>query len=320
MKKRTLNTTLLAFLLPLVTLTCGPFDYGESNEFVCLGKWNSNLQTCDGECAEPYITCGGTCCQPSYCSDDLCCSPECEDKECGDNGCGGSCGTCLEGWQCSDDLCCSPDCEDKECGDNGCNGSCGTCPVGWQCGGDHRCFDPCEETECGDDGWGGSCGECTIGMTCQQGICWASVTWTDATSSLTWQLTPTGGKKTWSDAKAHCQGLSLDGGGWHLPTIGELRTLIQGCPTTQSGGSCNVDEGDCLVWSCRNDACDGCQDSGGPSESGMYWLDGVEGNCCLYWSSSPVEDAVSVAWGVDFAFGNVDSALLHNSLFVRCVR
>jgi len=146
-------------------------------------------------------------------------------------------------------------------------------------------------------------------------------TWKDPTSGLTWQVMPTGGTMDWSDAKPHCAGLSLDGGGWHLPTIGELRTLIRGCPATEDGGSCNVEEGDCLAWSCRDDSCSGCSSYDGPGKDGMYWPDEIQGDCCWYWSSSPVEDSDGRAWNVNFYTGSVhDIHPVNNDGLVRCVR
>lgn len=81
---------------------------------------------------------------------DVTCQPDCADKVCGDDGCGGSCGECPagtgcqegvcgcefvacgelccpEGQACFEDVCCTPDCTDKECGDNGCGGLCNGC-------------------------------------------------------------------------------------------------------------------------------------------------------------------------------------------------
>ena len=185
---------------------------------------------------------------------------------------------------------------------------------------------------CGDDkvlsGEGESCtktADCVSGlkcvsMTCQQTGSSAPVeTWFDPTSGLTWQVSPTGGAMNWSDAKAHCAGLSLDGGYWHLPTIGELRTLIRGCPATEDGGSCNVEEGDCLALSCRGDSCSGCSGNG---DGGMYWPDEMQGDCCWYWSSSPVEANEVYAWSVGFYSGGVvDYGVVNDDIkFVRCVR
>ena len=166
--------------------------------------------------------------------------------------------------------------------------------------------------KCGDDGCRGSCREF--------GMCEGYEVWTDPTSGLTWQVQPTGGTMNWSDAKAHCAGLSLNGGGWHLPTISELRTLIRGCPATVPGGSCNVEEGGCLEWSCRDSSCGSCLAYDGPGEGGMYWPDEIEGDCCLYWSSSPVEDYDTNAWDVIFSSGYVHQSHFFLAAPVRCVR
>ena len=88
------------------------------------------------------------------CSAGLCmteCSPDCSEKDCGDDGCAGSCGTCTGSQQlCLDGLCtCQPDCAGKDCGDDGCGASCGPCDLN-----DHTCSDqqvclPCQSTVCG---------------------------------------------------------------------------------------------------------------------------------------------------------------------------
>ncbi len=69
------------------------------------------------------------------------CQPNCVDKTCGDDGCGGSCGTCTgqdevcsAGYQC-----CVPDCTGKMCGDDGCGGSCSGCFGSQVCTGDGLC-------------------------------------------------------------------------------------------------------------------------------------------------------------------------------------
>ena len=144
-------------------------------------------------------------------------------------------------------------------------------------------------------------------------------TWTDPTSGLTWQVEPTGGTMNWSDAKAHCVGLSLGGGGWHLPTIGELRTLIRGCPGTVTGGACGVTD-DCLDSSCNDDGgCYDCSSSGGPAD-GCYWPDGIQGTCSWYWSSSAVADVDNYAWSVYFDGVVVGYAGVYTGIRVRCVR
>ena len=75
------------------------------------------------------------------------CFPWCEGKECGDDGCGGSCGDCV-GLQeiCQAGQCvCVPYCEVNICGSDGCGGLCGLCEE-WE-----ECVDGwCEFT--GEDG------------------------------------------------------------------------------------------------------------------------------------------------------------------------
>ena len=105
------------------------------------------------------------------------CVLACQGRECGPDGCGGTCGACAAGETCSQGgQClgaCSPDCSARECGPDGCGGSCGTCPAGEACtpvgvcGGDYPC---CETRECGPDPcMGVSCGACLPGETCTPG-------------------------------------------------------------------------------------------------------------------------------------------------------
>ncbi|MFH1531362.1 MAG: hypothetical protein ABIK09_11605 [Pseudomonadota bacterium] len=90
------------------------------------------VETCVAECPEGW-TCEG---YPNYGTDMLfvclpICPPDCEGKECGDDGCGGECGQCLDTQACLEGACeCVPDCTDKECGENnGCGNPCGDCPL-----------------------------------------------------------------------------------------------------------------------------------------------------------------------------------------------
>ncbi|MCB9785324.1 MAG: hypothetical protein H6744_01405 [Deltaproteobacteria bacterium] len=71
------------------------------------------------------------------------CLPACDGltpespKQCGDDGCGHTCGTCAEDESCTEGLCvvCVPQCDGQECGDDGCGGSCGQCSDGQVCDG-----------------------------------------------------------------------------------------------------------------------------------------------------------------------------------------
>ena len=108
------------------------------------------------------------------------CAPSCAGSECGDDGCGGTCGTCPEAApDCVEGTCtvrCEPDCEDKECGDDGCGSTCGDCPAAAPiCHNDKckpGCTPDCVGKECGDDGCGGSCGTCPgAAPMCVEGEC-----------------------------------------------------------------------------------------------------------------------------------------------------
>jgi hypothetical protein len=103
------------------------------------------------------------------------CIPSCTGKQCGDNGCGRSCGSCEINTLC--DIfgqCiggCTPNCIGKTCGDNGCGGSCGICLNGTTCNAATNqcvttCISNCIDKKCGDNGCGGSCGTCNAPETC----------------------------------------------------------------------------------------------------------------------------------------------------------
>ena len=106
------------------------------------------------------------------------CTPDCTASDCGDDGCGGSCGLCEQGQTCAAGVCtggCVPECEGKDCGDDGCGASCGECAVGQTCENglclDGPCTPACEGKECGDDGCEGTCGDCGPDADCVDGLC-----------------------------------------------------------------------------------------------------------------------------------------------------
>jgi len=66
--------------------------------------------------------------------------------------------------------------------------------------------------------------------------------WYDSSSGLTWQNPPTKTRMNWQAAVDYCSSLTFAEGGWRLPTIGELRTLIRGCVDTETSGNCGVND------------------------------------------------------------------------------
>jgi|GEM_PF-1111402 len=48
----------------------------------------------------------------------------------------------------------------------------------------------------------------------------------DSKTKLEWQRNPDSATRNWRDALAYCEQLELDGGGWHLPSLKELLTIV----------------------------------------------------------------------------------------------
>jgi len=94
------------------------------------------------------------------------CAPDCGERECGADGCGGTCGACGATSTCRGGLCvlqaCEAECGSRVCGPDGCGGRCGACVEGERCtdGACVGCEPLCEGKGCGPDGCGGVCGTC----------------------------------------------------------------------------------------------------------------------------------------------------------------
>ena len=141
----------------------------------------------------------------------------------------------------------------------------------------------------------------------------------DSSSGLIWSAR-SGGYMVWNDAINQCDNL-LEGyyTDWRLPTISELRTLIQNCSKTETGGTCGVTD-ECLSYSeCRNDDCGGCTyDENNPVQYSKF------GDESWFWSSSTRSDNAYYAWYVDFKYGHGHVGYGNKTndyyLYVRCVR
>ena len=138
----------------------------------------------------------------------------------------------------------------------------------------------------------------------------------DPTSGLTWSPRVSG--VNWQGAIDYCKGSTYGGfTDWKLPTISKLRTLIQNCTGTITGGSCAVVDTDsmsCLSYdACSSNACRSCTyNSNGYSKLG---------ETDISWSSSVDADEPDIyAWCVDFSTGTIEAYNQSYDKPVRCVR
>ena len=188
---------------------------GGTKEIDCKDEFGNTIWCGppDGECGDPLIGCGICQDQSVWCDDGMCCpigshkslgggscetdcnaTLNCQGKNCGADGCGGSCGNCAlppfnSSYNCNlSGLCemCVSNCGARLCGDspNGCGicgfGDCKSDPfnssyncnmTSWEC---EMCTPNCNggAIECGNSTNDcGICGECTGQDTCIDGIC-----------------------------------------------------------------------------------------------------------------------------------------------------
>ena len=157
-------------------------------------------------------------------------------------------------------------------------------------------------------------------------------TWTDPATGLVWKVSPEDDVMYWDFGVSGCEYYDrLFGGGWRLPNISELRTLVRNCAPIEIDGACGVydecapchtgSEDVCLSTQCIREtgSCnpDSCTDDGGPTC--CYRPVELEGWCTAHWSSSSVDDIT--AWYMDFQHGGIGYAWkILSKLGVRCVR
>ena len=157
--------------------SCGPDGCGDS-----CGVCQKDFSCKDGQCIEkPQNNCGGV---PTtgVCEGDVLkfCGEDGQVGEVNCNALGLKCGaTPGTGFDCIDPNACIPACAGKQCGSDGCGGTCGNCSKGDSCTSDGQCVSDtctpvCDGKVCGSDGCGGLCGTCPQGMGCNAGACEAA--------------------------------------------------------------------------------------------------------------------------------------------------
>ena len=293
---------------------------------------NTLAAECVGNSVEQYDDCGNLIrkedcgpdqyCDNARCIDDIICN--CSGKECGDDGCGNSCGDCNSDENCQDNQCipkeptCTPNAE-LRCTSN-----------------DVYSYDSCGnlERKVEDCDYGCSDRECLPGsgdyLDNEDG------TISDINTKLMWEKFPLDTRKVWDDAINLCENLNLGGySDWHLPIIDELRTLVRGCPPLMPNGQCNITDQcesceDIYVTMYCSSEQNSCGPSGGPGYAGCYLdpffdLDhpSYDRICDSFWSSSDFpSDYPSWAWVINFNEGGISAEFTSNSEAYRtwCVR
>lgn len=197
---------------------------------------------------------------------------------------------------------------------NKCNPSTGKCyeKCSTSYDGKYKCSDN-NSMLCKDGVWEDN-ESCTYGCNESTGKCKVCTT----IDGKTWSNKAESGI-AWQDAKDYCDNLTECGySNWRLPTITELRTLIQNCPGSVTGGGCKVNDtcsemSSDIYTTCKNSNCYGCDSS----TSGKYSKLGDLGD---FWSSTVQSNDSSHAWGVNFYKGEVNSYKKSDRNHVRCVR
>ena len=121
----------------------------------------------------------------------------------------------------------------------------------------------------------------------------------DSLNGMIWSARS--GKIKWSEAVDYCDNLTEGGiSRWHLPDIGEIRTLIQNCDGSVAGGGCGVTESCVAKDDCWTEsACRSCVSD----SSGKYSKFGEK---VELWSYSAVSENSCCAWEANFGSGSIE--------------
>ena len=164
------------------------------------------------------------------------------------------------------------------------------------------------DTSSGSYYWNSS-GQCINALECspdKTSLC------LDSESGLFWSSSSSAAM-TWQEAVDYCENLTEGSyNDWRLPTIDELRTLIQNCETSQTGGACPVADPGCLELSCWSEELCKC------NEDGISYSKFADTG--IFWSSSTKSDNAESAWAVLFEWADVDIVNKTTNNGVRCVR
>jgi hypothetical protein len=154
--------------------------------------------------------------------------------------------------------------------------------------------------------------------------------WLDPETSLCWENPPASALGLYDAAVAHCASLGAE---WRVPTISELRSIVDGCDRISWDlrvGVCDDLAYCCTVSDACNDAacwdgtnCGGCLPLlGGPGPWGCYIKADLLGTCTdPFFSSTETTSGIDEVWTVAFEDGYVvQRGTSATNAQVRCVR
>lgn len=135
----------------------------------------------------------------------------------------------------------------------------------------------------------------------------------------------------WSEAENHCKNLKEGGFNkdWRIPTISELRTLIQNCSRTATNGTCNVTDECLAAYSTANPKCydiNVCTSSTNASNEKCKYDSNKKGQYSKFgedsslWSSSEQKEDNNKVWFIKFKEAEIESQKKTLTGMVRCVR
>lgn len=137
-------------------------------------------------------------------------------------------------------------------------------------------------------------------------------------SKLQWSDKAFSNFMSWEGAFLYCQHLKEGGhNDWRMPDIDELRTLIQNCPKTETGGECKVSKkNECLSANCLF-AEDNCSCRITEKNNGYY---SKVGDSDFLWSYTIFPENLDYRFGISFREGGIGIGRSGGDASVRCVR
>ena len=122
-------------------------------------------------------------------------------------------------------------------------------------------------------------------------------------------------KTDWNGAYNYCSAMTEGGHNWRLPTISELRQLVQNCAGTEYNGACGVRDGHLKESDWTYNECAKCTNryDGGYSKLG---------DKDYLWSSSELDGDSSKVWVINFKSANIGTLAKNTAEYgyARCVK